>query len=250
MLRAKPACETKLKHSCSVGDNKFDFELKVNTNANHEAKVSTKGELGSLKTELENTFGFNSDDHSMKNDFKIAFTPKDFDIKHQLGVVCEKGKVVFKGDLVWQCCKTSALASYVDWNFENKKFGTLGLSYAYANDVLAKSLAVSTDFSKDGCPMNNAVFDWRVIFNASKATKVGFTYNFTSAASNLKVGFQTQVDADNTLQGKLSQCGKVGLNLKTKLSPDWTLISSLATDSKALGGAQESSFGFAFEGKI
>lgn len=102
--------------------------------------------------------------------------------------------MTLKNDLAYKLCSKSLIGAYIDWNFTTRKFGAASIGFFHNCDSIQKAFTLTTDFSKEGCPLgDNGVFDWRVIFKVTEATKVGFHYNWTILKSTqaLKVGFQS-----------------------------------------------------------
>ena len=156
--------------------------------------MNHKNDLGSLNAEVDNELGFNSDDRTFKNDFKLAVQPKDLDLRYQIGFNCQKQSCTVRNDFTYKLCNVHSIAAYLDWNFHTRKFGAASLGFFHNSEFIQKAFTLTTDFSKDGCPLgNNGSFDWRVIFKATDSTKVGFHYNWTilNATQALKLGFQT-----------------------------------------------------------
>ena len=212
-----------------------------------------------------NQFDYDSNTGETSNEFRFKTFWRDLKAKHRISVACSPEACVITN--AWTrkiCCNTIFAGNFsvdkglnplaYNWGiFVNKKW--LSMALTKHHDFSSEEQCAIKDFHASGSLITKMLthggFNWRLIMDASKDTKVGFDYFWNgSEQPQMTLGFSHDLSKDSEIKGRINQAGKMDVSVRTELKKNWDLTWSMGVDSTAIGGNSDAIFGLAIGGKV
>lgn len=247
-----------------VAGHKFDFDGKkieakvsVRSSGKHTLDVGHKADFGAVKTYIREKFHFDAQDKTSKNKFSINSLLKDHKLRHKIEFLCQSGnKCTVRNDLAYQLCEKHTVAGNIGYDVSGKQITDTQFGFFGKVKDAQLALGMSWKQNEDGKEakklFKDSIVHWKMLFQSTKDTQVGFNYEFNPCcgSNDVTVGFSTLISENLSAKAKLSQQGHIDASFKAKLNDDWNLITSTGLDASALHGKSQVQFGFSLVGKI
>lgn len=234
--------------------------MSVRSRGQHTLDVGHKADFGGVESYIREKFHFYAEDKTQKNKFSVNSLVKDAKLRHKIEFLCASAdsSCIVTNDLSYQLCKTSQIVSKIGFDVTGKHFTDAHIGFFGKTKDVRMALGASFDLSncckkqEAGCCPCDATINWRMLFQSTPNTRVGFDYQFKpcTGENDVTVGFCTQIAEGLRAKAKLSQKGHIDAAFKAKLNDDWNLITSTGLEATALHGRSEARFGVSLAGKI
>lgn len=98
------------------------------------------------------------------------------------------------------------MSAFADLDWNTKKLSEAKVGWFIKSSCgNAFALNFVPNFKVDGCPLQNGLFDARLIYKANDSTSFGFGYSYriNKPETALRLGFQTALSDAVTLKGRI-----------------------------------------------